>query len=198
MRGIEGARYAAGGGIVRDELRQASIAALQSGQTPLATAAAQGHVDSMRMLLDTGAALEARDEVCPSVGGCGYCRVSSVWALGGAAIVTRGLSTPCWSGHGARSAHRASACRGQALNLSGAWVLGRLCSATGVVATLSHTLFAPQSGWGALLWAASNGHVDAIALLLDRGANAEAKDDVRLSVAQRRRRSVSRHPSIAG
>ena len=69
MRGIEGARYAAGGGIVRDELRQASIAALQSGQTPLATAAAQGHVDSMRMLLDTGAALEARDEVCPSVGG---------------------------------------------------------------------------------------------------------------------------------
>ncbi|KAA0149369.1 hypothetical protein FNF31_07228 [Cafeteria roenbergensis] len=34
-----------------------------------------------------------------------------------------------------------------------------------------------ESGWGALLWAASNGHVDAIALLLDRGANAEAKDD---------------------
>ena len=36
-------------------------------------------------------------------------------------------------------------------------------------------LCVPQSGWTALIAAAWNGHVDAMALLLDRGADLEAK-----------------------
>ena len=35
----------------------------QSGQTPLMTAAERGHIESMRVLLDRGADLEAKDNV---------------------------------------------------------------------------------------------------------------------------------------
>ena len=35
-----------------------------------------------------------------------------------------------------------------------------------------------QNGWTALIWAARNCHVEAVALLLDRGADPEVRDNV--------------------
>jgi hypothetical protein len=37
-----------------------------------------------------------------------------------------------------------------------------------------------QGGYTALVWAAIKGHVDCLRLLLDAGANANAKDNVRI------------------
>ena len=36
-----------------------------------------------------------------------------------------------------------------------------------------------QFGWTALIWAAANGHVDCVRLLIDAGADTDASDNVR-------------------
>ena len=43
----------------------------------------------------------------------------------------------------------------------------------------SHALL-PQDGSTSLIWAASEGHVEVASLLLQRGANTEAKSEVRI------------------
>ena len=45
---------------------------------------------------------------------------------------------------------------------------------------LSHALL-PQEGWTSLMNAALEGHVEVVSLLLQRGADIEAKDNVRIS-----------------
>ena len=45
---------------------------------------------------------------------------------------------------------------------------------------LSHALL-PQNGFTSLIYAAWGGHVEVASLLLQRGANIEAKEDVRIS-----------------
>ena len=46
---------------------------------------------------------------------------------------------------------------------------------------LSHALL-PQLGWTSLICAAIGGHVEVASLLLQRGADVEAKDNVRISI----------------
>ena len=47
---------------------------------------------------------------------------------------------------------------------------------------LSHALL-PQHGWASLMWAACSGHVEVAFLLLQRGADIEAKDKhVRINI----------------
>ena len=46
--------------------------------------------------------------------------------------------------------------------------------------TLSHALL-PQNGFTSLIRAAWGGHVEVASLLLQRGANIEAKDNVRIN-----------------
>jgi hypothetical protein len=48
-------------------------------------------------------------------------------------------------------------------------------------ATHGHTRSRAQNGWTALICAATNGHADCVRLLLDAGADKEAKDSVRAS-----------------
>ena len=45
---------------------------------------------------------------------------------------------------------------------------------------LSHALL-PQYGYTSLMWAAYKGHVEVASLLLQRGANIEAKSKVRIN-----------------
>jgi ankyrin repeat protein len=45
---------------------------------------------------------------------------------------------------------------------------------------LSHALL-PQDGYTSLIWAAWGGHVEVASLLLQRGADIEAKDNVRIN-----------------
>ena len=47
-----------------------------------------------------------------------------------------------------------------------------------MIASWCVELWTSQEGWTALVWAADEGHLDVVGLLLDRGADIEAKDNV--------------------
>ncbi len=116
----------------------------------------------MELLLDSGADLEAKDRVS-SLAEAARCQPALCHEAWDAA--------PRWEAGGAMGGMRWEV--GGAACVLGGSLGGDASCPRGGVATV-------QSGGTALLWAASNRHNGIVALLLDRGADLEAKDEVSL------------------
>ena len=56
---------------------------------------------------------------------------------------------------------------------------GGLCTAAGRLRRHKLCMCSTQSGYTALFWAARRGHADCVRVLLEGGADKEAKDEVR-------------------
>ena len=137
----------------------------QGGATALALAADHGYKDTVELLLDRGANLEAKDRVSAAAMCC----------------CVMGRAGRHWRGGGRRDGDDASGCR--------APVAGRACEPAlagahvgrGAMARRSAVTCGPatsQDGATALALAAEHGHKATVELLLERGANLEAKDCV--------------------
>ena len=169
--------------------------ATQDGNSALNAASIAGHVDAVRLLLDHGADVEATIEVCPGVADANYLRAASVFALlveassgptldawqlwlgrGGHAgdnSPRRGRGFEAASATGCERSGRQQLCLGSRLPTD--YVLGRPPPRP---ASAKPRMSTSQGGYTALVVAAGAGAVGVMNLLLDRGAQVDAKIDV--------------------
>ena len=141
----------------------------QGGATALVLAADHGHKDTVELLLDRGANLEAKDRVSAAAMCC--CATGRAGRHGRA----RGGDGDDASGRGAPVAGRRVTRR-----LAGAQVSREAMVRQGAVTCGPEV---PQYGATALVLAASSGRKDTVEMLVDRGADLEAQD--RVSAAAR-------------
>ena len=139
----------------------------QYGEPSLAAAARRGHTDTVELLLDRGADLEAKDRVsAAAVCCCATGRAGRHGRVGGAAMarMRRGVLPS-----------RANSESGLAeWDFSKGAMVRRGALTSGSAAS--------QDGSTALVTAAWRGHKDTVELLLDRDADLEAKDRVSAAV----------------
>ncbi len=162
-------------------------ATLQNGNTALVRAAAGGHTDMVELLLDRGADLEAKNRV----------------SLATVSMMRHGTAAGVASGPGAATARRRRvivlvSCAGGGGRRRWSVDVGRGLRVRRSAMRREH--MSAQFGATALIAAATKGHVEAVKLLLDRGADVEAKNAVKqqkLLVLQNPRCSVAPIASVA-
>ncbi len=154
---------------------------LQYGSTALTWAARSGHVKAMALLLDRGAAVEAKDEVRslavpPDV---------ATSASFGVAMRPPAVPVVVSLLVGRRGPERAlgSGVSGAGAGRERASVAIEAVAHAGVCCGGWYACWALQDGCTALFWAARNGKVKVMASLLDCGADLEARDNVSPSAA---------------
>ena len=149
---------------------------LQYGSTALTWAARSGHVKAMALLLDRGAAVEAKDEVRslavpPDVATSASfgvaIRPAAVPGVVGLLLGRQGRERAPGSGVSGAGAGRERA----SLDCETVADDGVCCGGW-------HACWALQGGYTALLLAARSGQAEAMALVLERGAELEAKSNV--------------------
>ena len=136
----------------------------QNGATALVAAAWRGHMATVEVLLDRGADLEAKDRVSAAAMCC--------FATGHAGCHGR---VP-WCGEGDDASGRRAAGRPAWEAALAGWNASRGATARRGAVSCWHA--ASQYGATALVAAARRGHKDTVELLVDRGADLEAKDRV--------------------
>ena len=138
----------------------------QNGATALVRAAFCGHADTVELLVDRGADLEAKSRVSAAAVCC--CATGGAGRQGGAKGAAMALM------------RRALVFLSRAGVWGGRWWWGRAAGRRAMVRRGEVTCgpSAPQLGATALVLAATHGHRSTVELLLDRGADLGAKTSV--------------------
>ncbi|KAA0147684.1 hypothetical protein FNF29_07236 [Cafeteria roenbergensis] len=133
----------------------------RDGQTPLVRAAQKGHAESMRVLLNRGADLEAKNKDG---------RTALMWAAFSGKSLIMALLLDRGAALEAKDKNDSTALMWAAHHVKVEALALLLDRGAGLACK-------NKNGWTALLWAAWNGKVEAVALLLDRGADLDAKNN---------------------
>jgi hypothetical protein len=164
----------------------------QHGQTPLSWAAEKSHA-VVRLLLERGAVVDAKDKVRSpvvprSVGGCAakhsgnapfVASVSAARRRSTRALAFGGRCTLCTSGAYRRARRGLRHLRNEVCAAAPPDCLARAVSPPQPALADAADYIGAQYGYTPLHYAASNGQLECARLLLERGADKEAKEDVR-------------------